>query len=188
MRLHGKAKKLAGERVRLRRHEKSDYGLYGEWYGDPEVWRLTSWAPEPLTPSAVSRLFEDREMSATEDSFAIFSDAEESPIGIISLMNISEANATAELSVIIGERNGRSRGYGTDAIVTILRYGFEELGLQRIGLSVFDFNEKAIRVYERVGFREEGCLRTVLERDGARRDAILMSILEPEWRESQGVS
>ncbi len=186
MRLHGRAKKLNGERIRLRRHERSDYALYGEWYGDPEVWRLTSWAPEPLTPGAVHRLFEDREMSATEDSFAIFPDAEERPIGIISLMNISEANATAELSVIIGEPSGRSRGYGTDAIETIVRYGFEELGLQRIGLSVFEFNEKAIRVYSSVGFREEGCLRAVLERDGARRDAILMSILEPEWRGLRG--
>lgn len=186
MRLHGRTKKLDGEYVQLRRHERSDYDLYGEWYGDPEVWRLTSWASEPLTPGAVRRLFEDREMSATEDSFAIFPDAEDRPIGIISLMNISEANATADLSVIIGEHDGRSRGYGTDAIETILRYGFEEMGLQRIGLSVFDFNEKAIRVYERVGFRKEGRLRAVLERDGARRDAILMSILEPEWREARG--
>lgn len=181
MRLAGRTKRLNGSRVELRRHERSDYALYGEWYGDPEVWRLTSWSAEPLTSSAVQRLFEDRELSATEDSFAIHPKGVSDPVGIISLMNVNQANATADLSIIIGEREVRGLGYGSDAIRSILRYGFEELGLHRVGLSVFEFNEVAIAVYERLGFRREGRLRAVLERDGARHDAILMSILASEW-------
>lgn len=183
MRLSGRVKSLRGERVELRRHERSDYDLYGEWYGDPEVWRLTSWASEPLSRSAVRRLFEDRELSTTEDSFAIRR-GEGAPVGIVSLMNISAANGSADLSIIIGSRDDRGRGYGKDAIRTILRYGFEELGLHRIGLSVFEFNETAIRTYEDLGFREEGRLREAIVRNGSRHDAILMSILKPEWRKS----
>jgi RimJ/RimL family protein N-acetyltransferase len=182
VRLSGRAKKIVGERIELRRHARENYRLYGEWYGDQEIWRLTSWAASPLSPSAVERLFEDRELSSTDDSFAIHLKGEEAPIGVISLMNVSDANDSAELSVIVGHPEYRHHGYGADAIDTILRYGFEELGLNRVGLSVFEFNEDAISTYERVGFREEGRLRQALKRDGAFHDAILMSVLEPEWR------
>ena len=184
MRLSGRAKKLVGERIELRRHARENYRLYGEWYGDPEVWRLTSWAASPLSPSAVERLFEDRELSTTEDSFAIHLKGEEEPIGVISLMNISAANDSAELSVIVGHPEDRHHGYGAEAIAIILRYGFEELGLHRVGLSVFEFNEIAISAYEKLGFREEGRLRQALKRDEVFYDAILMSVLESEWRET----
>jgi RimJ/RimL family protein N-acetyltransferase len=184
--LSGRAKKLLGERIELRRHARENYRLYGEWYGDPEIWRLTSWAAAPLGPSVVERLFVDRELSGTEDSFAIHLKGEEEPIGVISLMNISEANDSAELSVIVGHPDDRHHGYGAEAIDTILRYGFEELGLNRVGLSVFEFNEDAISTYGRLGFREEGHLRQALKRDGAFHDAVLMSVLEPEWREAAG--
>jgi RimJ/RimL family protein N-acetyltransferase len=126
-------------------------------------------------------MFEEREVSATDDSFAIHLRGEEVPIGVISLMNISEANDSAELSVIVGQPEDRHRGYGAEAIDTLLRYGFEELRLNRVGLSVFEFNEDAISTYEKLGFCEEGRLRKVLKRDGAFHDAILMSVLGSEW-------
>ena len=177
----GRAKKLTGERIELRRHARENYRLYGEWYGDPEIWRLTSWAASPLSPSAVERLFEDREHSPTDDSFAIHLKGEEEPIGVISLMNISEANDSAELSVIVGHPEDRHQGYGAEAIALILRYGFEDLGLNRIGLSVFEFNEDAISTYEKLGFRKEGRLRKAVKRDDAFHDAILMGISRSEW-------
>jgi RimJ/RimL family protein N-acetyltransferase len=182
VRLSGGAKELVGERIKLRRHARENYRLYGEWYGDREIWRLTSWAASPLSPSAVERLFEDRELSSTDDSFAIHLKGEEKPIGVISLMNISEANDSAELSVIVGHPEDRHHGIGAEAIDTILRYGFEELGLNRVGLSVFEFNENAISTYDKLGFSEEGRLRQALKRDDAFHDAILMSVLKSEWQ------
>jgi RimJ/RimL family protein N-acetyltransferase len=180
--MSGRAERLVGERIELRRHARENYRLYGEWYGDEEIWRLTSWAASPLSPSAAERLFEDREHSSTDDSFAIHLKGKEDPIGVVSLMNISEANASAELSVIVGDPDDRRRGYGAEAMSLLLDYGFEELGLNRVGLSVFEFNEEAISTYKRLGFREEGRLRGALKRDGAFHDAILMSMLESEWR------
>jgi RimJ/RimL family protein N-acetyltransferase len=96
-------------------------------------------------------------------------------------MNISEANDSAELSVIVGHPEDRHQGYGAEAIALILRYGFEDLGLNRVGLSVFEFNEDAISTYEKLGFRREGRLRKALKRDGAYYDAILMGISRSEW-------
>ena len=139
-----------------------------------------------MSPSAVERLFEEREHSTTDDSFAIHLKGEEEPIGVISLMNISEANESAELSVIVGHPDDRRQGYGAEAINILLGYGFEKLGLNRVGLSVFEFNEDAISTYEKLGFRDEGRLRKALKRDGAFYDAILMSVLGSEWREAAG--
>ena len=181
MRLTDRARTLEGDRVELRRHARENYRLYGEWYGDPEVWHLTSWAASPLGTSAVERLFEDRELSNTEDSFAIHLKGDNAPIGVISLMNISEANESADLSVIVGHPEDRHHGYGAEAIGRVLRYAFETLGLNRVGLSVFEFNEEAISTYEKLGFRAEGRLRRAVRRGNAFHDAILMSVLKEEW-------
>ena len=181
MRTPGETRRLVGDRVELLRHVRKNYRLYGEWYGDPEIWYLTSWAVAPLSPPAVERLFKDREHSMTDDSFAIHLKGEDEPIGVISLMNISEANDSADLSVIVGHPEDRHHGYGAEAIGTLLDYAFGELDLNRVGLSVFEFNEDAISTYEKLGFREEGRLRQALKRDGAFHDAILMSVLRSEW-------
>ena len=155
--------------------------MYAEWYGDPEIWHLTSWAKGPLGRSAVKRLFEERELSTTEDSFAIHVEGHDGPVGVISLMNLSEANESAELSVIVGHPDDRNRGYGAEAIARIVRYAFEDLNLNRVGLSVFAFNEPAISTYERLGFEHEGRLRRAVKRDDGFHDAILMAVLREEW-------
>ena len=177
-----RASRLAGERIELRRHAPENYRLYSEWYGDPEIWRLTSWTAAPLSPSAVERLFQDREQYEKDDSFALHLRDDDEPIGIVSLMNVSEANASAELSIIVGHSEDRHHGYGAEAIAVLLDYAFGERGLNRVGLSVFEFNEDAIAAYEKLGFREEGRLRGALRRDDVFHDAILMSILRQEWR------
>jgi RimJ/RimL family protein N-acetyltransferase len=179
--LGGRAKTLDGGRVQLRRHEPRNYGLYAEWYGDPEIWHLTSWAASPLGRSAVKRLFEDRELSSTDDSFAIHVKGEDEPVGVISLMNLSEANASADLSVIVGQKADRNHGFGAEAIERILRYAFDDLGLNRVGLSVFEFNESATSTYERLGFKHEGRLRRAVKRADGFHDALLMSVLKDEW-------
>lgn len=181
MRLFRRKETLTGEKVELRQHEKKNYNLYAEWYGDKEIWHLTSWTSSPLSRSAVERLFDEREKSAAHHSFAIHPKGEDEPVGVISLMNVSDANGSADLSVIVGDPDDRDRGYGADAINTILRHGFDDLGLNRVGLSVFEFNEHAIATYEKLGFRKEGRLRDAIQRGDSFCDAILMSVLKEEW-------
>ena len=183
MRGSGKARRLIGDGVELRRHERRNYPLYAKWYGDEEIWRLTSWAAAPMRRAAVERLFESRETSTLDDAFAIHRQGEDEPLGVISLTNISEANLSADLSVIVGEEEDRERGLGTEAIGILLRYAFGELGLNRVGLSVFDFNELALAAYKKLGFGEEGRLSKAIRRDGTFHDAILMRVLVTEWDE-----
>jgi RimJ/RimL family protein N-acetyltransferase len=185
MRASRRSKKLVGESVELRRHDRANYPLYARWYGDEEIWHLTSWMSQPMQPAAVERLFKEREKSSMDDSFAIHRESEDEPVGVIGLSNISEANASADLSVIVGEAEARDQGLGTEAIRRILSYAFEELGLNSVALSVFDFNEAAIHTYENLGFEREGRMREAIRRDDRFHDAILMRILAADWREDR---
>jgi RimJ/RimL family protein N-acetyltransferase len=180
-----RSKRLVGESVELRRHDRANYPLYARWYGDEEIWHLTSWMSQPMQRAAVERLFEEREKSSIDDSFAIHRESEDEPVGVIGLSNISEANASADLSVIVGEAEARDQGLGTEAIRLILSYAFEELGLNSVALSVFDFNEAAIHTYENLGFEREGRMREAIRRDDGFHDAILMRILAADWREDR---
>ena len=185
MRASRRSKRLVGESVELRRHDRANYPLYARWYGDEEIWHLTSWMSQPMQPAAVERLFKEREKSSIDDSFAIHREGEDEPVGAIGLSNISEANASADLSVIVGEAEARDQGVGTEAIRLILTYAFEELGLNSVALSVFDFNEAAIHTYENLGFEREARMREAIRRDDRFHDAILMRILAADWRDDR---
>lgn len=75
----------------------------------------------------------------------------------------------------------RDRGVGSEATRLIVDYVFEALPIHRISLEVFEFNPRAIHVYERAGFVREGVQRDALRWDGEFHDAITMSILRPDW-------
>ncbi len=63
-----------------------------------------------------------------------------------------------------------------------LRYAFQELNLERVTLGVFAYNTRAIRSYEKAGFRHEGRERRYIHRDGERADVLFMGILRQEWQ------
>jgi RimJ/RimL family protein N-acetyltransferase len=92
----------------------------------------------------------------------------------------------AFVGIAIGERDYWGKGYGTDAMRTILHYGFTEINLRRVTLTVFEYNPRAIRSYEKAGFRHEGRLRQFLNREGRRWDMLYMGILREEWMTNNG--
>lgn len=102
-------------------------------------------------------------------------------IGFVALHSIEWNNRAGLLSIGIGERDYRGMGYGRDALQLILRYAFDELNLERVGLDVISSNTAAIRAYEGAGFRREGALRAAVLRDGQRHDRIVMGLLREEW-------
>lgn len=101
-------------------------------------------------------------------------------IGIVELYNLSWKNRRAELSIII-KSSVRGMGYGYEALNNILELGFYELGLNRIWLRVLEYNRRAIELYKRVGFVQEGINRKESFRNGQYFSQIQMSILKSEW-------
>lgn len=103
-------------------------------------------------------------------------------IGHCSLNYVSWTNRTAEFGIYIGPKNMRGHGYGSDALLTLLRYGFNELGLNRIFCEVFSMNA-AIETYRKIGFKDEGVLREHHFTDGKFIDSFMLGMLKREWNE-----
>lgn len=118
-----------------------------------------------------------------DDSRRIFAiETEEgSHIGNIGLGDVDWRNRKAALGIAIAEKEYWGRGYGTDAVMTLLDFAFNEMNLHRVHLSVFEFNRRAIRCYEKCGFRHEGREREAFFRDGRYHDSLLMGILREEF-------
>ena len=173
---------FSGELVRLAAIDpESDAEIVARWSRDSEYWRLISPAPAlPRTAQAVRQNLEE-EPSPTGFEFAIRTLAEDRFIGEVGLWVDGWAHEHAWLGIHIGERDYWGKGYGTDAIRLILRYGFTELGLRRVSLSVLATNARAIRAYEKVGFVVEGRTRHTTRYDGRWLDDVFMGILREEW-------
>lgn len=110
-------------------------------------------------------------------------DPESKYIGEVVLNEIDEENRSADFRIAMKGKAYFGKGYGSEATRLIVDYGFKTLKLHRIELEVFDFNPRAQHVYEKAGFMKEGIKRDVLFWEGKYQSAIVMSILEDEWRE-----
>ena len=109
-------------------------------------------------------------------------------IGYTNLFGLSWNHGDTWLGIGIGERDAWGKGYGTDAVRVMLRYVFTELNLRRVTLGVFAYNPRAIRAYEKAGFKQEGRLRQYLLRDSQRHDILIMGALGEEWLSEQEAS
>lgn len=102
-------------------------------------------------------------------------------IGDIGLDGVQWNHGDTFVGIAIGEPEFWGHGYGSDAMRIILRYAFTELNLHRVSLNVFEYNPRAIRSYEKVGFKHEGRMRQALNREGRYWDIVYMGILKSEW-------
>lgn len=104
-------------------------------------------------------------------------------IGTIQLTGIHAVNRTAEYSIMIGNKAYWGRGAGLTASIEILKHGFCDLNLNRIYLTVLAGNERAIKLYKKIGFTEEGLQREAIYKSGKFHDLIQMSILKKEFKQ-----
>ncbi|WP_286906041.1 GNAT family N-acetyltransferase [Clostridium sp. UBA1652] len=115
--------------------------------------------------------------------FLIFSKQDNKIVGEVVINEVDRNNRCGNIRVLINRKEDFSKGYGTEAMILALNYGFGMFNLHRIELEAYPFNNRAIHVYEKIGFKREG-----LRRDGAYYnhkyyDMITMSFLENEFRE-----
>lgn len=169
-------------KIFLRKMMSDDVELYHAWRNDIDVMKSTA----PFLDNY--HLEETREFvnqvilgSQFSKSYIIVEKESNTPIGITSLINIDYKNRNAEFIIDIGDKNFWGKGYGTEAMKLILDYSFLEMNLHRISLRVFSFNNKAIKLYEKMGFKCEGRSRESIFREGKWHDIIHMGILQSEY-------
>ncbi|MCH7812555.1 MAG: GNAT family N-acetyltransferase, partial [Planctomycetes bacterium] len=172
-----------GDRIYLRPVELADEPLLRRWFNDPENWR-TLQRFGPINEQREREFIEELYKSPDDLSLGIVVQEGDVLVGVTGLHGLGGPNRSATFGIALGEREYQGRGFGTEATRLMVRYGFEELNLNRIGLTVFAGNERGIRTYRRSGFVREGCLRQTLYRNGRYQDELCYSILRSEWERS----
>jgi RimJ/RimL family protein N-acetyltransferase len=152
------------------------------WYADAELARLSRYQVRPMGRDEVEHFFRTRLLAPDAFAYAIHERLTDRLVGLTTFSNMDADNGSVLFHITIGEADAQDRGLGTEAIGLMLKVAFETLGLHRVGLSVFAFNARAIRVYEKAGFRIEGRLREAIRRDGRHWDEVQMGVLADEWR------
>ncbi|TGE27929.1 GNAT family N-acetyltransferase [Hymenobacter metallicola] len=177
--------------IKLEQFTQADFKQLIEWIKDEEL--LMNWSGSlfsfPLTESSLAWYIEDTNDPLTSDAFvykAIDTDTNE-VVGHISLGGLSRKNRSARISrVLVGDTQQRGRGVCQGMIQAVLQIGFEELGLHRIDLGVYDFNKGAIGCYTKAGMVVEGTSRDILYYNGSYWSLTEMSMLDAEWEARYG--
>ena len=169
---------LRGERVQLRALERGDLPTIVRWFNDPAVRRRLA-RVEPMSLAEEERWFDALLRATTEVVFGI-DDDDGALVGTCGLHRIDWRNRQAALGIVIGDAADQGRGLGTDAVRTLLRHAFANLGLHRVEATVRPENAASRRVLAKVGFREEGLLQRYLHVDGAWRDHLLVAMTAEE--------
>jgi RimJ/RimL family protein N-acetyltransferase len=176
---------LTGKFVRLSAFDPEEMSkAFPRWNRNSEYVRLLDSSARPmLSPKAALKWMEKEaaEMSPASYYFSIRTLAEDKLIGELGLDVVTWPGRDAFVGLGIGETEYWSKGYGTDVMNVLLRFAFTEINLKRVTLTVFEYNPRAIRSYEKAGFRHEGRKRQLLNREGKRWDELYMGILREEW-------
>ena len=158
------------------------------WQRDSEFRRLADSEPVFLISEKKIKEWFDKQADGgfkpERYSFTVRTLAEGTFIGFLGLW-VDLIHREAFVGLGIGEREFWSKGYGTDMMKLCQQYVFTELGMQRLSLGLFEYNPRALRSYEKCGFRLEGHTRQDALRDGKRYDSLWMGILRDEWLQMQ---
>ena len=176
------------EDIRLRTVEREDIPTFLRWFNDPEV-RSYLLMFEPMSKAKEERWFEARLDKDNDFLFGIEVPAGDGwqHIGNVGLHRVDWVNSNCIFGIVIGEQAFWGKGYGTKATRAALGFAFDSLNLHRVELEVFDFNPRAMRAYEKAGFRLEGTRREALYQDGAYHDEHVMAILRSEFEQQRSL-
>ncbi len=178
---------ILGAKTRLRPIERDDLPRFVLWFADPEV-RDGLALYLPMSLAQEEQWFEDM-LKRERDTQPLAIEAQTPEgwlhIGSAGFHEIDWHHRHAEFGIAVGEKRFWSQGYGTDATQTLVGFGFGELNLERIFLRVFADNARAVRCYEKVGFKHEGRLRRDRFHNGQYGDTLIMGILREEWQTSR---
>lgn len=172
---------FSGERINLRPQRREDSELISKYQSEPDVSdNLSMGYSLGPTKDMVEHWYEHGMKNKDGFGFAIETKEGEYIGGCFSMW-LNWKNGTTYLAIVIGHPDYRSKGYGTEAMKLFLNFLFNELGLRKVKLNVFDFNKRAIRSYEKSGFKIDGINKEELFRNGKYHDTYAMSITREEF-------
>ena len=175
---------IYGDGIRLRAVERSDIPSFLKWFNDPEV-TFGLAAIFPMSEAYEEKWFDkmiERPHETQPLGIEILTNDEWKLIGNCGFFVFDKIAHSAEIGIVIGEKEYWGKGHGNKALKLILKHGFETLNLNRIALQVYALNERAIKAYNKAGFVLEGTMRDAVYRRGQYYDIHVMSVLRREWK------
>ena len=168
--------------IYLREIERADLPRINAWRNDPGITDLLGANFFFIGPAIDERWFDG--YLANRDKavrLSIVDAATHTHVGNVILTGIHATNRSAEFSIVIGNRDYWSAGYGSIATKKMLEHGFNDLNLHRIYLTVLESNTRARRTYERIGFQHEGLQRDAVFKNGGYQNMVEMALLKEDF-------
>lgn len=170
---------LYGKKIHLKNIEEKDIEqllvLENEpivrLFGDDDI-------PYPVTKESLTKFIH---LKVPNHTFGIFDNESKELVGNIAIFDVNQVHLHCEFSIMIGD-SWQGNGFGKEAIHLIVDFIFNYLPSNKIKLQVFSFNEKAIHLYKKCGFKHEGTLREELFRFGKFQNIENFSLLRSEWK------
>ena len=173
---------LKGKKIILRSYEKEDIEKAHEYINNYELMKFLN--PSFILPRSL-KSEEEYINSIDKDPDKSFSFAIDTLkgkyIGGCGYFNVNRKNGTCYIGIFIGDKNYWGKGYGTDANKVLLNYLFNEFNIRKVLLNVFAYNKRAIKSYEKLGFKIEGTLVDNIYRDGKYYDEIIMALFKNDF-------
>ena len=187
---------IIGDRIYLRAVVEEDLSYYFDWLNDQETTRYMQRGIYPNNMDEMREYMKSMQRSKDGMHLAIIRkeyrkypnilfNTETRPerhIGNITLLNIHQTFRSAEISIIIGDKQCRGNGYGTEAIKLLVDHAFTRMNLNRLQAGMVNKNGSSQGAFMNVGFKPEGILRQAYYCEGEYQDVQVMSILKSDWR------
>jgi len=171
-------RKLVGEKCYLTPMRIEDAEKYATWLNDLEVVRYTQFAGQVIS---IAKEQEILAVLAKEHNYGIVDKKTNELIGSCGLMNLNQLNQTAEIGIIIGNKDYWNDGYGREALALLIDYGFKYLNLENIMLLVYAFNQRGIACYRSLGFKIMGERRNALRQECQQYNIIYMDLIPEDF-------
>jgi len=173
---------LQGNEIYLRELRESDLqGNWYSWFNDSDVTTYQNKNIFPNTKEKQKAYYDYLDSSKSDVVFAVVDQNSKNHIGNVGLHHIDWVHRSAELGIVLGEREFWGRGYGKQVWALITKYGFETLNLHRIYAVVMCGNEASQKCAEASGFKQEGIISEMFYKNGTYLDVIYYNLLKKNW-------
>lgn len=173
---------IKGKIVTLRAPEIRDIDKLNEWSNDPDIWNMLGGWHFPFSSRSTEDWIRSRKDGNLTDHVFCIDTPHDGLIGTANLVSIDWKNKNAFHGMMIGKSNLKGKGYALDALLSIMRYAFMELGMNRLDGDMISYNERSINFYlNKGGWKKEGVRKDWFYRNGTFHDKVIVGIKKDDY-------
>lgn len=171
----------SGRKIYLRPPLLTDVPIFVRWMNDQHLQDSLIDRTLPVDETNTTKWVKSLHERTGDIILVIARKRDNVPIGRIGLYKINTRDRRAESGTFLAGEENRGKGYGFEAKMLMIYYGFEVLNLRKITAEVLSYNESSITANLKCGFRQEGLLRSHVFKNGRYHDVIQLAVFRRDW-------